>query len=212
MRSVFLVLLGTSSLMLSACAALGPDSALGKVSDIALETIGLKKAEKLEKPALPTIPEIPELQKPPRNVALQLHAGTNLNAGNTDRPLSLLTRVYKLKQTGAFYSAPYEAFLSPEKEKAALGADLIEVRELNMIPGQLYSVTEKVSRESAYVGIVTLFRTPAAQRWRAAFVAKDAEGLGIIVGLHACSLTVGKGASMDQGTMASAANTPSGCE
>jgi type VI secretion system protein VasD len=192
----------TLCLALSGCGTAGLVSAVGKVADIALEATGLKK---------PEIPEIPDLQKPPRNVSLKLHAGDNLNAGTADKSLSLVARIYKLKQTEAFYATPYDAFLSPEKEKQALGADLLEVREISLIPGQLYEVIEKVSRESSYIGVVTLFRTPAPQRWRAAFASKDAEASGITLGVHACSLTVGKGAASDQAKSASQATTPARC-
>lgn len=98
----------TLCIALSACGTTGLVSAVGKVADFALEATGLKK---------PEVPEIPDLQKPPRNVALKLHAGENLNAGTADKSLSLVARIYKLKQTEAFYAAPYDAFLSPEKEK-----------------------------------------------------------------------------------------------
>jgi type VI secretion system protein VasD len=189
---------------LSACAnGSTPLSAVGKIADIALEATGLKK---------PAVPEIPDLQKPPRNVALKLHAGENLNAGTTEKPLSLVARVYKLKQTGTFYSAPYDAFLTPEKEKQVLGADLLEVREINLVPGQLYEVIEKVSRESSYIGVVALFRAPAPQRWRAAFAAKDAETQGVTMGLHACSFTLGKGAVSDQANVVTDAAPPARCQ
>jgi type VI secretion system protein VasD len=178
-------------------------STASKVADFALETVGLKK---------PEVPELPEIQKPPRNVALKLHAGNNLNAGGTDKPLSLVARVYKLKQTGAFYAAPYDAFLSADKEKTVLGDDLVEVREINLVPGQLYQVTEKVSRDTGFVGVVTLFRSPAPQRWRAAFSAQDAEASGITLGLHACSLTLGKGATPDQGAIAASGASPARCQ
>ena len=187
---------------LSACSTVGAIFTIGKVADFALEATGLKK---------PEVPELPDLQKPPRNVALKLHAGGNLNAGTTDKSFSVIARVYKLKQTGTFYAAPYDAFLTPEKEKLALGADLLEVREVSLIPGQLYEVNEKVSRESSYIAVVTLFRTPAPQRWRAAFAAKDAETSGITLGIHACSLTLGKGAATDQAN-AALSTAPSRCE
>jgi type VI secretion system protein VasD len=203
MRFAFALSSLLCSLMLSACATVGAVSTAAKVANFALETVGLKA---------PDAPPLPEFQMPARNVALKLHAGKNLNSAETANPLSLITRIYKLKQTGAFYSMPYDTFLSPEKEKAALGGDLIEVRELSLIPGQLYEVTEKVSREANYVGIVTLFRKPAPQRWRAAFAAVDAETSGIIVGLHACSLTVGKGATTDQSSLSTMANSPSRCQ
>lgn len=200
MRFIFILLSLVMGLSLGAC------SSVMKVTDFALESVGLKK------PELPKPPELPEFQKPQRNVELKLHAGDNLNSGATDKPLSLIARVYKLKQTGAFYSAPYDTFLSPEKEKQVLGADLLEVRELSLIPGQRYEVTEKVSRESNYIGIVMLFRSPAPQRWRAAFAAQEAEASGIIIGLHGCSLTLGKGASTDQSNIAALISTPSRCQ
>lgn len=159
----------------------------------------------------PKVPEIPELQKPPRKVAMRLHAGGNLNAGATDTPLSVITRIYKLKQTSAFYAAPYESFLSPEKERAAIGADLMEVREIHLVPGQLYEITEMVSREAAYIGVVTLFMSPAPRRWRVAFPAADADTLGVTIGLHGCSLTIGKGAGSDQAKLADASMSPARC-
>jgi type VI secretion system protein VasD len=200
MRFVFILLPLVLAFCLSAC------SSVMRVTDFALESVGLKK------PEAPKLPELPEFQKPQRNVELKLHAGDNLNSGATDKPLSLIVRIYKLKQTGAFYSAPYDTFLSSEKEKQVLGADLLEVRELSLIPGQLYEVTEKVSRESNHIGIVTLFRSPAPQRWRAAFTAQEAEASGIIIGLHGCSLTLGKGARTDQTNIAALISSPSHCQ
>lgn len=189
-------------LLLSGCSTLNPESPVGKAASFAMESIGLKA---------PEVPEVPDIQLPARKVSLKLHAGSNLNAGLSDKPLSLVTRIYKLKQTGAFYSAPYAAFLSPDKEKEALGDDLIEVREVNLVPGQLYEVTEKMAREAGFIGVVTLFRSPAPQRWRIAFGAKDAETAGVILGLHACSLTVGKGAVAAQGSGVVAAVAPARC-
>lgn len=199
-----LVLLG--SFMLSACGTLDSESTMGKAANYAMEKVGLKA------PETPALPDMPDIQMPARKVALKLHAGSNLNVGATGQPLSLVTRIYKLKQTGAFNSAPYAAFLSPEAEKEALGADLIEVRELSLVPEQKYEVVEKLAPQANYLGIVTLFRTPAPQRWRAAFAVKEAESAGVIVGLHACSLTVGKGAVAEQAKQIDLANSPARCQ
>jgi type VI secretion system protein VasD len=192
--------------MLSGCGTMDSESTVGKAANYALEKVGLKA------PETPELPEKPDIQMPPRKVALKIHAGSNLNAGLTGKPLSLVTRIYKLKQTGAFNSAPYTAFLSPEAEKEALGADLVEVRELSLVPDQKYEVVEKLAPQASYLGIVTLFRSPAPQRWRAAFAVKEAESAGIIVGLHACSLTVGKGAVAEQGKQIDLANSPARCQ
>jgi type VI secretion system protein VasD len=202
MRVFNIIICLASCVVLSSCSSTALVSAAGKVAGIALEATGLKK---------PEVPEIPDLQKPPRNVSLKLHAGENLNAGSADKSLSLVAKIYKLKQTEAFYAAPYDAFLSPEKEKQALGTDLLEVREISLVPGQLYEVIEKVSRESSYIGVVTLFRTPAPQRWRAAFASKDAETSGITLGIHACSVTLGKGVASDQARLTALTGNPARC-
>ncbi|OBV36828.1 type VI secretion system lipoprotein TssJ [Janthinobacterium psychrotolerans] len=164
-------------LSLAGCAG----GAIGGLANAALQMAGLAK------PA----PEVPEAQKPPRNVRIRLHAGQRLNTDAEGRPLALVARIYKLRQSAAFEQAPYDSFLDAAREKALLGADLLEVQEVLLVPGQRYEIEEKVGRDAAFIGVVALFRAPAAQRWRATFAAVEAEREGITVGLHACALSVG---------------------
>ncbi len=168
-------------LQLGACAAGG---AIGSIAGVAMEMAGIRKPP----------PELPDAQKPPRNVAIKLHAGSNLNSDPAGQPLALVTRIYKLRQSAAFEQAPYDSFLDAQKEKELLGADLLEVKEVLLVPGQRYEVVEKVSKEAYFIGVVALFRAPAAQRWRLAFGAGEAERSGITIGAHACALSVGAGA------------------
>jgi type VI secretion system protein VasD len=154
------------------------------VANSALEAVGIKK---------PELPELPDIQKPPRTIQINLHAGQNLNVDESGRSLALIARVYKLKQNTSFQQASYDTFLNPQKEKEALGADLIEVKEITLIPGQRYQANEKVSGEAYFIGVVALFRSPASQRWRVSFPTSEVEKTGITVGLHACALSVGVG-------------------
>jgi type VI secretion system protein VasD len=160
---------------LSACARDG-------LADRALVAAGVRK------PA-------PELPKSPRQVALRLHAAPKLNSDAQGRPLALVTRIYSLRHSSAFEAAPYAAFLTPGADQEALGADLLGVREMIVVPGQRYDAIENIPREAAYVGVVALFHSPAPQRWRLAFPSAAAEKAGVTVGLQACALTAGAGAS-----------------
>ncbi|MYM85609.1 type VI secretion system lipoprotein TssJ [Rugamonas sp. FT82W] len=169
-------------LALQGCAA-------GSIASAAMEMAGIRKP-----------PELPDTQKPPRNVAIRLHASQNLNAGAGSQPLALAARIYKLRQTAAFQQMPFDGFLSAHGERELLGNDLLEVKEVMLIPGQRYEIVEKVTREAYYIGVVALFRSPAEQRWRLAFAAGDAEKSGIIVGLHACAMSVGAGAAASSET------------
>ena len=169
-------------LPLSGCAG----GAIGGLANAALQMAGLAK------PA----PEVPEAQKPPRNVSIRLHAGQRLNTDPQGRPLALVARIYKLRQSAVFERAPYDSFLDAAREKALLGGDLLDVQEVLLVPGQRYEIQEKVGREAAFIGVVALFRAPAAQRWRATFAASDAERGGVTIGLHACALSVGAQAGL----------------
>ena len=150
----------------------------------ALEATGLRKP-----------PELPDAQKPPRSVALRLHASPKLNLDKRGQPLALAVRLYKLRQKDAFEQLPYAVFLNQQAERESLGPDLLEVREIMLVPGQRYEVTEKLGREAAHLAVVALFQRPAQQRWRTTVAAADAERDGLNIGLHACALTVGSGAA-----------------
>lgn len=158
----------------------------GTLGSNAYNAVGLRSATPAQ--------ELPDALKPPRSVPIRLHAAAKLNVDAKGRPLALVARIYKLRQNAAFEQAPYDTFLSPQKEKDAFGADLLDVKEVMLIPGQRYEVVEKVSKEAAFVGVVALFHSPAAQRWRLSFDAADAEKAGLTIGAHACALSVGSGA------------------
>jgi type VI secretion system protein VasD len=177
MRIAFVALVWLVTL--TGCAGGG----VGGVANAALEAAGIRK------PA-----ELPEAQQPPRKVALRLHAADKLNTNDKGQSLALVARIYKLKQTAAFDRAPFDSFLDPAAEKRTLGADLVEVEEVTLVPGQHLELNEKLSREAGYIGVVALYHAPAAQRWRLAFPAAEAERAGVTIGLHACAMSVGTGA------------------
>lgn len=183
-KILYYPLLGLAFSSLTGCSATSAVSILGSMANSALEATGLKK---------PDAPELTDALKIPRNVAIKLHASDVLNVDSSGRPLAVIAKIYKLKQNTTFSQAPYDTFLNPQKEKEVLGADLLEVREITLIPGQRYEVIEKVSYEAGYIGVVALFRNPAPTRWRVDFSAAQAEKSGIVIGLHACALTVGVG-------------------
>ena len=50
-----------------------------------------------------------------RSVPLRLYAGDNLNAGRDDRALSLVVRVYQLRDIGRFEEATFDVFLDQQR-------------------------------------------------------------------------------------------------
>lgn len=161
----------------------------GNMGDKALEVIGFKK------PELPTLPELPESAKPARKLKLRIAASDSLNVDSAGRSLSLVVRVYKLRSPTAFLNAPYETFGNNAKEKELLGDDIIESREILLLPGQRQEINERWAREATHVGVVGLFRAPSPQRWRYAFELETFQlDEGFVLGAHSCALSVASGA------------------
>lgn len=185
--------LGLVAVLLAACSSAPkapemPDTEKAmSMTDKVLEKLGIKK------PEAPELPDKPDVQLPDRRIRWRLAASDALNLNAAGQPVALLTRIYKLKNADAFMKAPYETFGDAAKEKEALGEDLLESRDLQLIPGQRYEQVDKVTREAGFVGIVALYRTPAGSHWRYAFKAGRAELSGISMGLHACAMSVHKG-------------------
>lgn len=182
MKATYLTLALSAAVALSACAT-------GTV-DKAMEAVGVRAS-------MPAA----ELPKPLRTVAIRLHAADKLNVDRQGKSMAVVARIYALRQSAPFEQAPYDTFLSAQKEKDALGADLVDVKEVTLVPGQHYEVSAKLAREAAYIGVVALFHAPSPQRWRFAFAADDAEKSGVTLGAHACSLSVAAGAAPALHTM-----------
>jgi len=124
-----------------------------------------------------------------KSVPLKLFAGDNLNAGNGKRGMALVLRVYRLRGTQRFEQAPFDAFLDEAREKTALGDDLLGATEILLMPGQRHELVETITGQAGHIGVVALFRSPAASRWRFSFDAGKAAKDGITLGLHACAMT-----------------------
>lgn len=170
-------------LCLGGCASSQGGSALEKP----LEWLGLKK------PDAPPV-ELPVLD---RKVPLRIHAGDRLNTDPAARSLSIVMRIYRLKDASAFLAAPREAFKDAATEKAAFGNDLVEVRELVLTPGQKHEVVETLPINVSHLGVVAQFRAPADGRWRFAFSTKGSEKTGITLGVHGCAMSVAAGDVVD---------------
>ena len=168
-RAVFRALLLSAFLAATACSSQGGiKQAFGKT----LQAVGLS-----------------DLATRERSVPLWLYAGENLNAGRDDRALSLVVRVYQLRDIGRFEEATFDVFLDQQRERDVLGDDLIGVTEILLAPGQRHEVLERLPVDGRHLGVVALFRTPAPTRWRFAFDTGEAADDGITVGLHACAMT-----------------------
>ncbi len=166
------------------------------LADKAMEAVGLKK------PEVPDVPDIPDSALPDWRVKWRVYASPSLNINPNGDSLSVVLRFYKLKSPDAFLHASMDVFGDAAKEKEALGEDVVGVRELQLRPSQQHEYLDKVAREARYVGVVAMFRSPAAGRWRYAFSAPSSQLKGISLGVHACAMSVQVGEPIGQSVSA----------
>jgi type VI secretion system protein VasD len=174
-------------MLLASCASGGgsmPSSASDAASQVSTDTgtidrmmqaVGLAKA----KAPAPTEQALP----------LRVFTAQNLNAGGGRKALALVVKVYHLRSLDRFKQIPFDDFLDKTKTEAALGGDLIDSREMLLLPDQRYVSTEHMPLNTRYLGFVALFRTPAAQRWRFAYDVKRSTTGGITLGVHGCAMS-----------------------
>lgn len=154
---------------------------LGSMTDKMLDGLGLKK---------PDVADVPDSALPDRRITWRIAASSSLNTTADGQPLSVLVRVYRLRGMDSFLQAPADAFGDLDKEKAAMGDELVSVKEVQVQPGKRYEASEKFPREIKFLGVVMLFRNPAPGRWRYAFKASTVESTGLAIGAHACAMSV----------------------
>ncbi len=175
-----------AALSMVACATGGAGADTGLL-DKALQAVGLSK---------PPLPEVPVTDLPTlsRKVALRMHAGDLLNTDPKGTSLALVARVYKLRDSGAFTQATYDALqaATPPRD-APFVQDIVEMREVVLQAGQRHEVVETMPPQAKYLAVVALFRAPADARWRFVFETKAAAETGVTLGLHACAMSVAQG-------------------
>jgi type VI secretion system protein VasD len=174
------------SSFLLACSS-APQASSG-LFDSALEMVGLQK---LEPPT--SMAEIGQLKaNVPLKLPLRIHAGEKLNAGTSDRPLSLIIKLYKLKGYDGFSRTPYQSF----SDGAFKSDEVVDVKEIVLLPGQRYEVTETMPSGVSHFAVVGLFRSPEELRWKFIFDLEKTGKEGITLGAHACALNVTQGATV----------------
>lgn len=133
----------------------------------------------------------------PKKVTLRIHAGDALNVDPAGRSLSLVTRIYKVKDVDAFLQSPYDAYLGTGSAKVE---GVSSVREVVLTPGQKYEVVESMPAEATHLAVVGLFRAPDGNRWRFVFEAAGAAKSGVTLGAHGCALSVAQGEPLGAAT------------
>ncbi|AOX99940.1 type VI secretion system lipoprotein TssJ [Jeongeupia sp. USM3] len=126
----------------------------------------------------------------PKDYAIQGEATPVINRDTSGKPLSVVVRVYQLKDAGEFNKLTYDAAASGKPDTELFGNELISRSELVLLPGSKQTIKDQIKPETRFVGIVGYFRKPEPHYWRALVDAGDVRSDGLAFKVQDCYLQV----------------------
>jgi type VI secretion system protein VasD len=102
--------------------------------------------------------------KEPARINMVLAAGPNVNPDPSGQALSVVVRIYQLKDKGRLEAADYNAIWKSDKD--TLSDDFLDRQERVVQPGTQEMLEIKANPMAAYLGVVALFRNPTGDTWR----------------------------------------------
>ncbi len=102
--------------------------------------------------------------KQPAKINIVMNAAANINPDTSGQALSVVVRIYQLKDKGRLESADYNAIWKSDKE--TLSDDLLERQERIVQPGTQEMIEIQTNPMANYLAAVALFRNPSGDSWR----------------------------------------------
>lgn len=124
----------------------------------------------------------------PVPVEFRAVADDALNLDEQGRPLSLVFRVYQLRDAEAFQRLTYESLNEGKPDADLFGTSLVSRSEHVMLPGQPATLPTSIAPETKFLGVVGFFRRPDSQQWRFLFDRESVLKKGLTVRAHSCHM------------------------
>ena len=102
----------------------------------------------------------------PKSYEISADVDAVINRDITGQPLSVVVRLYQLKQAKEFNSLTFDLATSNRTDAELFGESLIQRSELLLVPGTTHISTQVLAPDAQYLGVVAFFRRPDAHYWR----------------------------------------------
>jgi type VI secretion system protein VasD len=108
----------------------------------------------------------PEPAPAPKPYEIRADADAVINRDIAGKPLSVVVRLYQLKQEKEFDLLTFDLATSTRTDAELFGDSLIKRSEILMVPGTTHISTQMLLPETKYLGVVAFFRRPDPHYWR----------------------------------------------
>lgn len=125
---------------------------------------------------------------PPTMLRIALVAGAGVNPDMNGRASPIVVKLYELKSLAAFNGADFFSLF--EKDKEALGTELVAREDLQLHPAENRTIERKIQSETRYFGAVAAFRDLDRARWRAAAAVPEHKTTPVTIRIEARSISI----------------------
>ena len=148
------------------------------------------KSVKFALPSLLALALLSGCASGPKTYNITGEAEPVINRDISGRPLSVVVRIYQLKDATEFSKLTFDTLASGRPESQFLGADLLERNEVILVPGTRYTSNDKIKPEAKYIGVVAFFRQPDAHHWRFLVDTEQVRSKGLNFRVQDCYLVL----------------------
>lgn len=124
----------------------------------------------------------------PTIVRATIDARPNVNPDARGRPSPVVVRLYELKSIAVFDSADF--FSLYERDKDALGAELVARDEFALSPGEHRVIERQAHADSRHVAVLAAFRDLERSKWRATAPVVPNETTSLVIELDGNDLRI----------------------
>jgi type VI secretion system protein VasD len=125
---------------------------------------------------------------PPTVLRGAIEATATVNPDARGRPSPIVVKVFEMKSLGPFEAADFFSLF--DKEREALGADLLRKEELTLRPGERLALDRTLDPDTRFVGIVAGYRALERSRWRTHTAISAQRVNALVVTLEADGITL----------------------
>lgn len=115
----------------------------------------------------------------PQPYEIKANADQVMNRDISGKPLSVVVRLYQLKQEKEFDQLTFDLATSNRTDAELFGDSLLQRSELLLVPGTMHASTETILPDTKYLGVVAFFRKPDAHYWRFLIDAQQVRSKGL---------------------------------
>ncbi|MCE2680686.1 MAG: type VI secretion system lipoprotein TssJ [Burkholderiales bacterium] len=120
--------------------------------------------------------------------SVELKIDDRLNPDDLGRPLSMVVRLYELKNREAFDALGLAELANAPDDQALVSKDLLVRHEFLLTPGAHRTIEWKPDSRTRYFAWVGLYRNPRALPWRVVLSADDISGKPGTLKIGPCGL------------------------